>query len=124
MAKKEIISQTLSYSHLDTCNLSSEGNILPPLHCEPPLLLEGIPLHICVCACVRVCESVLTLCPLQKFYESFLDKLMCSLTPVQYFSQYFCPNQKSKSYTECFHLPVYAEQSNFVYKMQILSDLL
>jgi len=31
---------------LDTCNLSSEGNILPPLHCEPPLLLEGVPLHL------------------------------------------------------------------------------
>merc|ERR1719312_812572 len=26
---------------LDTCNLCSEGNILPSLHCEPPLLLEG-----------------------------------------------------------------------------------
>merc|ERR1719430_2228352 len=31
---------------LDTCNLSSEGNILPPLYCEAPLLLEGVPLHL------------------------------------------------------------------------------
>merc|ERR1719430_1109722 len=31
---------------LDTCNLSGEGHILPPLHCEPPLLLEGVPLHL------------------------------------------------------------------------------
>merc|ERR1719430_2051817 len=31
---------------LDTCNLSSQGDILPPLHCEPPLLLEGVPLHL------------------------------------------------------------------------------
>merc|ERR1719430_673171 len=30
---------------LDTCNLGSEGNILPPLYCEAPLLLEGVPLH-------------------------------------------------------------------------------
>merc|ERR1712243_507311 len=31
---------------LDTCNLSSEGNILPSLNREPPLLLEGVPLHL------------------------------------------------------------------------------
>merc|ERR1719213_568360 len=31
---------------LDTCNLSSEGNILPSLNREPPLLLEGVPLNI------------------------------------------------------------------------------
>jgi len=31
---------------LNTCNLSSEGDILPPLHCEAPLLLEGVPLHL------------------------------------------------------------------------------
>merc|ERR1719213_576871 len=31
---------------LDTCNLSSEGNILPSLNSEPPLLLEGVPLNI------------------------------------------------------------------------------
>ena len=34
------------FFHLDTCNLCSEGNILPSLHCEPPLLLEGVPLHL------------------------------------------------------------------------------
>merc|ERR1719348_1248068 len=31
---------------LNTCNLSSEGDILPPLNHEAPLLLEGVPLHL------------------------------------------------------------------------------